>query len=152
MARKEEIFLLEDQFEVADVDTSAKYIKVSRVVFQARSCAGVTVTVDVNTDIYPIAKGSVYTLVLAQTLEKKGTLTDDRYDHSVYYRNDTFVADFDYIMFGRVYHCNTDVEGVTNAYVYVSFGGLLMRVISPINFVKRIQFNQQLYLMLKKSS
>jgi DNA-directed RNA polymerases I, II, and III subunit RPABC3 len=141
--------LLEDQFVVTAVDPDGKkFIKVSRI--QATSKQGVVVTADINFDVYPISQNEKLTICIASTLDLTGEAMPDAYDHSIHSRA-TLMSQYEYVMHGRVYACNTDEQGRADAVVYVSFGGLLMRVAGEAKHLKDIHFNQNIYLLIKKA-
>jgi len=57
--------------------------------------------------------------------------------------------DFDYVMYGLVYRIDDDESG-TRLAVYVSFGGLLMRLQGEAQHLNLIKQDMNLYLMMKK--
>ena len=55
-------------------------------------------------------------------------------------------------MYGRVYDCSTDDMQSSRVQATVSFGGLLARIEGPPTALRDIRFNQNIYLMMKRSN
>ena len=150
--------LLEDTFKVVSVNPDGrKYQRVSRIECRSvmsGSAGGndeVKITVDINTDIYSVDVGQILTLAMATTLNLSGETERDSYDHSVYQR-ETVMSNFEYVMFGKVFKCNTDDANAEKSEVLLSFGGLLMKVEGTSGAIRSLKFNQNYYFMMKKTS
>lgn len=94
-------FILDDAFEVASVDPDGKkFDKVSRI--QARNDNNnILLTLDINTELYPVRVGLKYTLVLTKhiafdangvPLEAEGA-----------WRVPSLADKYEYVMYGRVF-------------------------------------------------
>lgn len=152
--------LIEDTFKVVSVNADGrKYQRVSRIECRSMSSSGsggsgedpLKITVDINTDVYPVDVGQIVTLAMSTTLNLSGETERDAYDHSVYQR-DTVMSNFEYVMFGKVFKCNTDDLNAEKSEVLVSFGGLLMKVEGTSSAIRSLKFNQNYYFMMKKTS
>jgi DNA-directed RNA polymerase I, II, and III subunit RPABC3 len=95
--------LFDEHFTIVNLNDS-KYDRVSRI--EATSTDSQTlVTFDINTEIYPVAKGETFNLVFASSLALDGS-TDDRGWTAAMRGPDsepTLADMFDYIMYGKIY-------------------------------------------------
>ncbi|KKY27738.1 putative udp-glucose 4-epimerase gal10 [Phaeomoniella chlamydospora] len=93
--------LFEDVFSVSDVN-SAKYDRVSRIQAESldRAC---NITLDVNTELYPILVGDKLTLDLASTLNLDGSKDDTKGWREVGMGELTLANEFDYVCHGKIY-------------------------------------------------
>lgn len=57
--------------------------------------------------------------------------------------------DYDYVMYGLVYRVDDDESG-SRLHIYISFGGLLMRLQGDAQHLADIAPDMYLYLMMKK--
>ncbi|BFZ58939.1 DNA-directed RNA polymerases I, II, and III subunit RPABC3 [Savitreella phatthalungensis] len=127
--------LFEEQISVSSVDSS-RYERVARIVGGTTS-GDCTVTLDVNTELYPIAVGETVSVSVVSKL------SDGIRDGS------------DYVMFGRVYkfdegrQASSSDNSAAKANVYVSFGGLLLRIEADYRKLARLA-NGDVYLCMRK--
>ena len=56
---------------------------------------------------------------------------------------------FEYVMHGKVYKCEED-EQSNRLSIYMSFGGLLMRLKGDASNLLGIELDQHLYLLIRK--
>ncbi|KAJ9463745.1 DNA-directed RNA polymerases II and V subunit 8A [Diplonema papillatum] len=139
--------LAEDQFEIKRVDHEAHFDRVSRMEAVSRTL-GLKAIIDINTDIYPVEVSDQLTIALAKTLELDGTLSSDSYDATVLTRP-TLAERYDYVCHGTVYKVQASDKGDSVSY-YISFGGLLMKLIGQIQKVGGIELNQKVYLLIRR--
>ena len=126
--------LFQNTFEITEIDPHGKkFDKVSRIMATS-SQTDLQLTIDINTEIYPLAPNTTIELVLA-TLDNPALLNQS-------------IKDFDYVMYGKVYKYN-DV-GNSRTSVYCSFGGLLMLLAGDYRQLQAISVGQYLYLMIRK--
>lgn len=143
-------FVFEEKFKVARVNPDGrKYQRVSRIVCKSLE-SDTEVTVDINSDIFPVTESEKLTVALARTLSLDGEPERDAYDHTVYHR-ETAMSAYDYVMHGRVYKCNSDEKAADNVEIFISFGGLLLKAHGKQPYLRDVLFNQKYYLMIKKS-
>lgn len=141
--------LVEGTFNVTEVDKGGKkYHRVSRLQCDSPT-TNMALTIDINSDIFPVVKGEKLTIALAHTLSTDGQYEGESYDHTVFDRV-TVMTSYDYAMHGRVYECNTDAKSEQKVYACISFGGLLMRLDGKPDLLKDIGFNKQVYLLIKR--
>ena len=139
--------LFDVSFEVSAVDPDGKkFDRVARLV-----CAGVTenvdMVVDVNSEVYPVRTGDKLKVVLCRTLDPEGQPDQGVYDQS---GRPSLLDKYDYGMHGKVFHFDYDRGDSQTVSVYISFGGLLMRIQGHQRLVASIKKDQQLYCLMKK--
>lgn len=64
-------------------------------------------TVDINSDLYPLDPGDKFSLALASTLSKEGIVKDTSGERETWRENRsgerTLADDYEYVMYGKVY-------------------------------------------------
>lgn len=82
-----------------------KYDRVSRLsLISTEADQAMTVTLDVNTELYPVTRGQNLVLALASTLNLDGEKEDDsRGWRDVGNGNGSIADDYDYVCHGKVY-------------------------------------------------
>jgi DNA-directed RNA polymerase I, II, and III subunit RPABC3 len=158
--------LYEDQFVVSNVDQS-KYDRVARIGAESVDST-VALTLDINTELYPLQLRDNFHLLLATTLqidgskEQKGWRDIGRGGPG----GETTLADmYDYVCYGRVYKFDDDEKLGENLYVphssphlsiltfcskvFVSFGGLLLAITGSYKKLSALRVDD-LYLLIKK--
>lgn len=141
--------ILEDAFTVDTVNAEGTvYLRVSRIACSNKK-GDLTVTTDINSEEFPVIRGERLAIALATTLERSGEPMQESYDHSVYHR-ETLLQEYDYVMYGKVYECNTDDKTAAKLTVYISFGGLLGKVEGTPETLREVHFNADLFLLVKR--
>ena len=158
--------IFEDTLEVQDIDKDLKvFDKVQR-------CEGLTqdakyyISMDINSEMYPMKKGALYKLLLAKSIyESKPTPEYFEYDLFSNSKN-TLMDNFDYVMCGKVFQFSLDKKkdkedkSPDTLSISISFGGLLFQISrmkkddktgKPKGF-EDINIDDVLYLLIKKSS
>ena len=93
--------LFEDHFSITSADPQ-KYDRVARIVGHSPDHS-VEMTLDINTDVYPIQPGETVTMLLASTLNLDGT-KDDEKGWREPKPGEAGLADmFDYVCHGKIY-------------------------------------------------
>lgn len=119
--------LFEDMFNVDSVDL-ARYNKVSRIEAQLATSADVKITLDINSELFPVKDTDSLTITLASLLGNELSLFTSNGSWRPPKRGDKSLADdYDYVMYGTVYKFE-ESAGNDKMAVYISFGGLLMRL------------------------
>lgn len=139
--------LYEDTFTITGVN-SAKYDRVSRVT--GTSADNLTLmTLDINTELYPLSPNDPVQVLLASTLNLDGTKEDAAKGwRPVAKGNEVSLADmWDYVCYGKVYRF--EEGGGDNIKVYVSFGGMLMYLEGPYRKLTGLRVDW-VYLLLKR--
>ncbi|CAI7841377.1 unnamed protein product, partial [Closterium sp. NIES-54] len=92
--------LFEDIFTLTDMDVGGKkFDKVSRI--EARSEQfDMALSLDVNTEVYPLAAGDKFTLALSPTLSLEGVSDEGVYDQS---GRRSLMDRYEYVMYGKLY-------------------------------------------------
>jgi DNA-directed RNA polymerase I, II, and III subunit RPABC3 len=104
-------------------------------------------TLDINTEIYPLEVSDTFTLLLVESLD--GSSVDVRQKAEwVKPVQKSLADDYDYVMYGKVY--KYDDANSSKMSVYCSFGGLLMCLAGDYRALQNIQVGQYLYLLLRK--
>jgi DNA-directed RNA polymerases I, II, and III subunit RPABC3 len=138
--------IFDEMFEVKEVDSS-KFDKVSRI-----ECTGeaydMELSLDINSDIYPIKSGERITLALATTLSFDGAPDEGVYDANLLQKK-TLMDQYEYVMYGRVFKFEEEQEPL-KLIVYASFGGLLMRLKGAPLALQRLKMDQNIYLLTRK--
>ncbi|EFJ22805.1 hypothetical protein SELMODRAFT_104121 [Selaginella moellendorffii] len=144
-----ELLLFEDIFTITGIDTDGKKFDkaVSRI--EARSEQfDMQLVLDVNIDVYPIARTDKFTLALSSTLRLDGTPDDGVFDQS---RKKSLADKYEYVMYGKLYKYDDDESGgAIKIGVYVSFGGLLMMLKGDKQHLGNLKLDQRLYLLMRK--
>ncbi|KAJ8100574.1 hypothetical protein POJ06DRAFT_107515 [Lipomyces tetrasporus] len=117
--------LFDDLFTITTLDNK-RYDRVSRITATSNSTSDIHLTLDINTELFPVSTGEILSLAIAKTLStessSRNTSTSGWREPKPGERG--LADDYDYVMYGTVYKFE---EGKNdNIAVYVSFGGLLM--------------------------
>ncbi|KAF1347139.1 DNA-directed RNA polymerases i, ii, and iii 145 kDa polypeptide [Delphinella strobiligena] len=140
--------LFDDTFTITSLNAQ-KYDRVSRIT--GTSADSLTVlSLDVNTEIYPVNVGEPIQLVLASTLNLDGSKEDPgsgSWREIGNGKKPTLADMFDYVCHGKVYRFE-EGEG-ENIKVYISFGGLLLYIEGPYKKLTSLRIDY-CYLLIKK--
>ncbi|QWW24400.1 hypothetical protein CA7LBN_003234 [Candidozyma auris] len=119
--------LFEDMFNVDSVD-HGRYNKVSRIEGQSSTAQDIKITLDINSELFPVKESDSLTITLASSLGNEDSMITSNGSWRPPKRGDRSLADdYDYVMFGTVYKFEESQDNDKMA-VYISFGGLLMRL------------------------
>ena len=140
--------IFQDRFKVTAVNPDGKmYQRLSRIV--CKSEGDVTITVDINSDIYQVGADQHLSIALAKTIHLDGSEDDGQYDHGVF-KQATLMDSFEYVMHGLVFECNSDEKDAETLRALISFGGLLMKIEGKTEALRDLQYNKHYYLLIKK--
>ena len=141
------IELFSDSFAIKDIDPQGKkFDRVSRIIAHGET-VDAELTLDVNTEIYPLKSGQKFTLLLTNSISADPSLADrDSWRESL--SRKTLADDYDYVMSGKVYKFD-DATGSKCA-VYASFGGLLMCLTSDYRSLQEFNVGQSIFLLMRK--
>ncbi|KAI6247510.1 DNA-directed RNA polymerases I, II, and III subunit RPABC3 [Erysiphe necator] len=150
MASQTETQLLDETVTITFVDDS-KYDRVARISGTSAD-SQIVLTLDINTELFPLEVGENVHLVLASSLSLDGTKDDGRGWRDVA-RNgpggEPTLADlFDYVCHGKIYKFEDGEDGITIK-SYISFGGLLMAIEGPYKKLTPLRVDY-VYLLMKK--
>lgn len=147
MAGRGDQILFEDIFTITEKDRGGKkFDKVSRVEGVSEQFE-FDIILDVNVELYPVKTGEKYTIALATTLNTDGTPGDGTFDQS---GRKSLMDKYEYVMHGKLYKYDDAKRGAKRIDVYVSFGGLLMKLSGDAAQAARFRIDQQLYLLMRK--
>lgn len=141
-------YILDDVFKVTAVDPEGRrFDQVSRIVAESES-HGLGMQLDVNVALYPVSAGNRLTVALARSLAVGDGAVLDADAAWRPGAGPTLADRFDYVVHGRVFKFE-EVSGGRMA-IYVSFGGLLLRLEGEPRLFADIVVGSQLYLLARK--
>eukprot|EP00942_MAST-04A_sp_MAST-4A-sp1_P012693 g12693.t1 len=112
-----------DTFKVTAVDPDGKkFDRVSRLVCTGNTY-GMKLTIDVHSEFFRCKTDDQIVMSLNTTIKPNGEASADYYEPP---KGPTLLDDYEYAMHGQVFHFEDKEEN--NVAVYVSYGGLLMRL------------------------
>lgn len=139
--------LFDDIFKVNSVD-SARYDRVSRIIAQSNSSEDVQLTLDVNTELFPLSKGSNVTVAIAQSLSLDGDVSMPASGWREPKPGEQSLADdYDYVMYGTIY--KFEESSGDKISVYCSFGGLLMCLEGGYRKLSNLK-QEKVYLLMRR--
>eukprot|EP01098_Paradermamoeba_levis_P014296 TRINITY_DN6773_c0_g1_i1.p1 TRINITY_DN6773_c0_g1~~TRINITY_DN6773_c0_g1_i1.p1 ORF type:complete len:163 (+),score=40.46 TRINITY_DN6773_c0_g1_i1:44-490(+) len=138
--------LFEDIFNINDIDPNGKkFDRVSRLICKSENYE-MDLTLDLNTEIYPVDINHKFTLVLAKSLNADGSPDAGFYDPT---NKPSLLDEYEYAMYGKVYKYSEDTK-LKKVSVYVSYGGLLMLLQGDPRNVSGLELDSRIYLLLRK--
>ncbi len=103
--------IFEDVFNITSTNAD-KYDRVIRLVGTSTDNT-ISLTFDVNHELFPVAQGDTLSLVLATTLKLDGSTEDGKIGFREIGRGEATLADmYDYVCYGKVYRVTEDNEEV----------------------------------------
>ncbi|KIH56540.1 RNA polymerase Rpb8 [Ancylostoma duodenale] len=184
--------IFDDMFMVKNIDPDGKkFDRCSRLFCDSESFRYMELILDVNTQLYPINLNDKFRLMITTSVRDDGMPDEGEYDPQVRFflsllifrlysipdwvscfpigrqANYSRVAQFEYVMFGRVYRIEGDDSGSDGSRIaaYASFGGLLMRLKGEVRFylldapdfliieafnLHGFELDSNIYLLIKK--
>lgn len=145
-------FYFDDVFNVKEVDPDGKkFDRVSRIRCKSENYE-VDMLLDIASDIYPLKKEDRFHCVLAPTLQPVAkdsvqTAYTEEAQYEVGKSHGPLSDKFDYVMYGKVF--KAEEVGIKLA-VYVSFGGLLLRLEGEPRHWHELSIGSFLYILIKK--
>ena len=97
-----ENILFENSFKVTDLNNS-KYDRVSRIKAYSENGQEVLLTLDVNTELYPLNVDDRMTVALALSLNLDGSKDDGKGWREVGRGEQTLADEYDYVCHGKIY-------------------------------------------------
>ncbi|CAM0138034.1 DNA-directed RNA polymerases I, II, and III subunit RPABC3 [Umbelopsis sp. WA50703] len=155
--------LFQDIFDIKDIDPEGKrFDRVSRVRARSENYE-MDLTLDYNTELYPLEIGEKFSLVLAASLALNGGSGGAGVEKRESWRErapgDRDLSDeYEYVMYGKVYRFDEANTGSSSApvgagqkvAVFVSFGGLLMCLEGDFRHLQNITVGENIYLLMRK--
>lgn len=140
--------LFDEEFQVDRVD-STSFDRVSRVYGKSLN-ETIEFTLDVNTEIYPLAAKDRLNIVFATNVEESQHHESENtgvYDPNMR-RRATLLDEFEYAMYGRVF--KFEEGGKELVTMTASFGGLLLSLKAPFRSVEKFTMDLAVYLLISK--
>jgi len=97
-----ENILFENSFKITEIN-SAKYDRVSRIKAFSEGGQEVLLTLDVNTELYPLNVEDRCTVALALSLNLDGSKDDGKGWREIGRGEQTLADEFDYVCHGKIY-------------------------------------------------
>lgn len=97
-----ENILFENSFKITDLN-NAKYDRVSRIKAYSENGREVLLTLDVNTELYPLNVDDRMTVALALSLNLDGSKDDGKGWREVGRGEQTLADEYDYVCHGKIY-------------------------------------------------
>ena len=154
--------LYEETFNITSINAQ-KYDRVARLTGTSNS-NDTQMTLDINTELYPIGVGENIQLVLASTLSLDGT-KDERGWKDLSRSGESTLADlYDYVCRGKIYRfeegqgenlwvsrkpTRCDFTDLESRKVFVSFGGLLLYLDGPYKKLTGLRIDY-VYMLVKR--
>ncbi|KAF2829170.1 DNA-directed RNA polymeras-like proteines i [Ophiobolus disseminans] len=144
-----DVQLLDAVFTITEIDNK-RYDRVSRIAGTS-SDSTLTMTLDINHELFHCQVGESISMALATTLEldgaaKEGAETSWRNVSRTGYS--TLADMYDYVCYGRHYKFEDGDGG--NAKCYASFGGLLLYLEGPYNKLSSLKIDN-FYMLIKRA-
>lgn len=142
-------YILDDIFTVKVVDPDGKRFDLVSRIEASNENGDIDMLLDVNTSIYAIGAGDKLTAVLTNTLSLSGDISDLSAEEAWRPSAGPTLADkFEYVVYGKVFK----MEGISSSRValYVSFGGLLMKLDADPTRFASVSMGSNLYLLIRK--
>lgn len=140
--------------------SKSKFENVDRLICRGDQYKNMELLLDVNSSIYPVRIGDKLEVVLTSTLNPKGTTEDESaYRHEY---DGSLVDEYQYVMHGIIFKIDyLDNEKSTRAIsssvyenariaIYVSYGGLLMKLTAEQKKMSHFELDKNVYLLMKK--
>jgi len=102
VANMSENILFENSFKITEIN-SAKYDRVSRIKAFSEGGQEVLLTLDVNTELYPLNVEDRCTVALALSLNLDGSKDDGKGWREIGRGEQTLADEFDYVCHGKIY-------------------------------------------------
>ncbi|KAI8886562.1 RNA polymerase [Backusella circina FSU 941] len=148
--------LFQDIFDIKDIDPQGKHFdRVSRLVGRSENYE-MDLTLDFNSEIYPLKLGEKFSLVLASSLSLDGVGAggvEKRESWRERAPGERDLSDeYEYVMFGKVYRYEDANKGSSGQQVsvYVSYGGLLMCLEGDYRHLQNLTVGENIYLLMRK--
>ena len=102
--------------------------------------------IDINSDLFSLVVNDQFTFALASTLNLDGTQGTGSFDQST---APSLLDQYDYAMYGKLYKWKQD-QPKAPVEVYVSCGGLLMRLKGDPRHLVKLTLDSRVYLLIRK--
>lgn len=114
--------LLDELFTISSVDKE-RYDRVSRITADTSSQPALHMTLDINSEVYPLQLHETISVQVTSSLSLDGS-KDAKAWREQRIGERTLADDYEYVCYGKVYRFDEGKDDKIAA--YISFGGLLM--------------------------
>ena len=146
--------LFEDTFEVTAINPDGKkFDRVTRLTGRGQNY-DMSLTLDYNSQIYRLPLAQHFLLSLASTLHLDGTPDVNEFNQS---ELPSLADSYEYVMHGKVFKVAAGPggggggAGKSGMEVFVSFGGLLMSLKGEARNLQKLELDQRVYLLIRKT-
>ncbi|KAG0652735.1 DNA-directed RNA polymerases and III subunit rpabc3 [Hyphodiscus hymeniophilus] len=146
MATSGDSTLFEDHFTITTYDQS-KYDRVARISAISQD-SQTALTLDINIELYPMAQGDQFSMMLASTLSLDGNKDDSSKGWRDVGNESTLADMWDYVCHGKIYKFEDADDGQVIK-CFTSFGGLLLALEGPYKKLTPLRVDY-VYMLLKK--
>lgn len=141
--------LFDDIFQVSEVDPG-RYNRIGRIEATSTTQEQCKLTLDINTELFPVSAQEQLTVTLASSLSLDGNKNTDTTTKS--WRppqpgERSIADDYDYVMHGTAYRFEEVSKDLIA--VYYSFGGLLMRLEGNFRNLSNLK-QENAYLLIRR--
>lgn len=106
------------------------------------------VELDVNSEIYPMEVKEHYDFAISTSLTNDGAPDFDLFQYAHERESIPSLMDsYHYVMNGKIFKCIVEGEKLS---IFVSFGGLLMRLTGAPKNLKGFEMDSRIFLLMKK--
>ncbi|KAI9178662.1 DNA-directed RNA polymerases I, II, and III subunit RPABC3 [Blastocladiella emersonii ATCC 22665] len=147
---RNDALLFSDMFAIKDVDADGKrFDRVSRLNASSDNYHA-ELTLDFNNELYPLKAGEKFTLTLTTSLALNGaqTVQRDSWRDKLPTDDRDLSDEFDYVCHGRCYKFEEENNSMVS--VYISFGGLLLRLMGEAKHLQNFRKGESIYLLMRK--
>ncbi|ORY33425.1 RNA polymerase [Naematelia encephala] len=156
--------IFEDRFTVDTVDKDGqRFDRVSRITATSHH-HHLSLTLDIASELYPLQASEAFTLAIAKSLNPdEDALADNgggdgdgeqqpRRVRREAWRNgdEGLAADYEYVMYGKIYKFDDSATGENQTTAYFSFGGLLMALRGSYRHLANVVVGENVYLLMRK--
>ncbi|KAL1918195.1 uncharacterized protein VTP21DRAFT_3461 [Calcarisporiella thermophila] len=143
--------LFSDVFDVKDIDRDGKFFdRCSRINARSENYE-MDLTMDINSEIYPLDIGDKFSLVLASSLEvdaSSATKSQSDVLYDVIGDKRTLASDYEYVVLGKCFKYD---EGQGNKVsVLISYGGLLVCLEGDFRHLQNLTVGENIYILIRK--
>ncbi|KAF9229466.1 RNA polymerase I [Gyrodon lividus] len=159
MSSSSSSIVFDDIFTINAIDKEGKkFDRVSRLYARSKNY-DMDMTLDYNTELFPLAEGQHFAVALASSLTRDGCASagadgasaEDK-DRDVWRPDGKgrrgLEEDYDYVMYGKVYKFDGGTAEIVTA--YASFGGLLLSLTGSFRHMANIVLGDPVYILLRK--
>ncbi|KIJ08917.1 hypothetical protein PAXINDRAFT_139074 [Paxillus involutus ATCC 200175] len=159
MSSSSSSIVFDDIFTINGIDKEGKkFDRVSRLYARSKNY-DMDMTLDYNTELFPLAEGQHFAMALASSLARDGGASagvdgagaEDK-DKDVWRPDGKgrkgLEEDYDYVMYGKVYKFDGGTAEIVTA--YASFGGLLLSLTGSFRHMANVVLGDPVYILLRK--